>query len=426
MESGVGTPLHLFEAFGVELEYMIVDSGTLDVRPVADEMLKRLAGLPGAAVEEEDGGQPSQVSLGAISVSNELVLHVAEFKTTEPARTLAGLAGEFQAAIGRVNGVLGAMGCRLMSTGMHPWMEPNAETKLWPHGFSEIYGTFNKIFDCRGHGWSNLQATHLNLPFADDEEFGRLHAAIRILLPIMPALSASTPYQEGRATGLADTRMEAYRNNSNSVPEVRGLVVPEPAYTRAEYDAMVFEPLYKAISPKDPEGVLQHEWLNARGAIARFMRNAIEIRVLDVQEYAGADVGICALIAGAVRLFAEEKGVSRKTLRGFETKRLSDVLLGVIREADEYAVRDVEYLKALGVSGDAGMKTLDVWRDLAARVRAAGWLSAEHAAAVSPILERGCLSRRLLARGGKMPTREMLKSAYAAAAGCLAEGRALN
>lgn len=120
MESGVSTPLHLFEAFGVELEYMIVDSSTLDVRPVADAMLKRLAGLPGAVVEEEDGGQPSQVSLGAISVSNELVLHVAEFKTTEPARTLAGLAGEFQGAISRVNGVLGAMGCRLMSTGMHP------------------------------------------------------------------------------------------------------------------------------------------------------------------------------------------------------------------------------------------------------------------------------------------------------------------
>jgi hypothetical protein len=30
--------------------------------------------------------------------------------------------------------------------------------------------------------------------------------------------------------------------------------------------------------------VLRHEWVNARGAIARFDRSAIEIRVLDVAE----------------------------------------------------------------------------------------------------------------------------------------------
>lgn len=32
--------LHLFQAYGVELEYMIVDSDTLNVRPIADELLK--------------------------------------------------------------------------------------------------------------------------------------------------------------------------------------------------------------------------------------------------------------------------------------------------------------------------------------------------------------------------------------------------
>ncbi len=31
--------LHLFEAFGVELEYMIVDRRTLAVRPIADRLL---------------------------------------------------------------------------------------------------------------------------------------------------------------------------------------------------------------------------------------------------------------------------------------------------------------------------------------------------------------------------------------------------
>lgn len=30
--------LHLFEAFGIELEYMIVDQDTLDVKPIADQL----------------------------------------------------------------------------------------------------------------------------------------------------------------------------------------------------------------------------------------------------------------------------------------------------------------------------------------------------------------------------------------------------
>ena len=36
----------------------------------------------------------------------------------------------------------------------------------------------------------------LNLPFSSDEEFGRLHAAIRLLLPLLPALAASSPLVE--------------------------------------------------------------------------------------------------------------------------------------------------------------------------------------------------------------------------------------
>jgi len=47
-------------------------------------------------------------------------------------------------------------------------MDPNREMVIWPHDYSVVYEAFNRIFDCRGHGWANLQAVHLNLPFADD------------------------------------------------------------------------------------------------------------------------------------------------------------------------------------------------------------------------------------------------------------------
>ena len=36
--------LGLFEGYGIELEYMIVDRETLDVRPIADELLRAASG----------------------------------------------------------------------------------------------------------------------------------------------------------------------------------------------------------------------------------------------------------------------------------------------------------------------------------------------------------------------------------------------
>ena len=38
------SPFQLFEALGVELEYMIVAADTLDVRPITDRVMLEVAG----------------------------------------------------------------------------------------------------------------------------------------------------------------------------------------------------------------------------------------------------------------------------------------------------------------------------------------------------------------------------------------------
>jgi len=93
---------------------------------------------------------------------------------------------------------------------------------------------------------------HINLPFRGDEEFGRLHTAIRALLPIMPALAASTPILDGRFTGFLDARMDQYSKNALRVPSVMGAVVPEPVTTEQEYRERILAPMYRDIAPLDP------------------------------------------------------------------------------------------------------------------------------------------------------------------------------
>lgn len=80
-------------------------------------------------------------------------------------------------------------------------MDPATESRFWPHGDAIVYRTYDRIFGCRSHGWANIQCMHLNLPFAGDEEFARLHAAARLLLPILPALAANSPAAAGGGCG---------------------------------------------------------------------------------------------------------------------------------------------------------------------------------------------------------------------------------
>jgi len=203
-------PRPLFEGLGVELEYMIVDRETLSVLPVSDELLLRVAG------EYID-----EVEQGPLCWSNEMALHVVELKTNGPVSALAGLAGAFSGHVGKINTLLSPLGGMLMPTGMHPLMDPAREAQFWPHQNRVIYETYHRIFDCRRHGWANLQSIHLNLSFHGDREFARLHAAVRFLIPVLPAIAASSPVVEGKVTGLLDNRLEAYRGNQQRVPPKR-------------------------------------------------------------------------------------------------------------------------------------------------------------------------------------------------------------
>lgn len=408
-------PLGLFEAFGIELEYMIVDRETLDVRPVCDSLFEAATGK--AASEYQPDGPD-----GLVSWSNELALHVVELKTDRPARSLDGLAEAFQDHVRRIDGLLEPMGCRLMPTAMHPWMDPNRETKLWPHECNEIYSTYDRIFGCKGHGWGNLQSTHINLPFANDEEFGRLHAALRLILPILPALAASSPIADGAWVPISCQRMEVYRNNSKRVPMMAGLVVPEPVYTRAGYERDILGKLYDDLLPLDPEGILRHEFANARGAMARFDRGAIEIRVLDIQECPKADLAIAALVIEVVRALVDERWMSYEQQKLAKTELLHGVLLDTIRYADRTRLRERAVLDAFGMQQSLVWAS-DLWMWLLEQVMP------DHPT-WTPLLRRmiktGTLANRIGARIRRFPTQQELHALYEELADCLHNGELFN
>ena len=395
---------HLFEVYGIELEYMLVQQDHLQVSPTVDVLLI-----------QKHGSLTSDVENGDIAWSNELVAHVVELKTNGPTNRLDSLSDVFHHNIQEINSLLKQKNLCLLPTACHPFMNPLRDTQLWKHHYSEVYSLYNRIFGCQGHGWSNVQSTHINLPFFNDKEFEKLHAAIRLVLPLLPGLCASSPILEGKLTGFKDTRLEYYKTNQSKVPELTGWVIPERVFTKLDYYATIFEPIKKAIAPYDTERVLDHHFLNSRGAIARFDRNAIEIRLMDIQECPKADIAIVVFIVAVLKLFTEKKLAPLQLQKEWTKEQLFPILDAGIKTAEDTVIENLEYLALFGLTETVTMKTL--WLHLFNLVKNS--LSTEQQTAIGTILQHGTLSTRILKALGEDTSEEHIKRVYQSLANCL-------
>lgn len=403
--------LHLFQAVGIELEYMIVDLLTLDVKPITDRLIYAIVGQ-----------YLNEINCGKISYSNELALHVIELKTSEPEKSLIGLETEFQKHVGRINALLAPFQAKLLPTAAHPWMNPHKEMKLWTHEHNPIYETYDRIFDCRGHGWSNLQSSHINLPFSGDQEFSLLHSSIRLLLPIMPALAASSPILEGAFSGKMDKRLDVYRYNQKRIPNITGQVIPEACHSQKQYEKEILQPIYDAVAEYDPQGILQFEWLNSRGAIARFERMAIEIRVLDIQECPTADIAIAYAIEYVLQQLINNHWSSLKKAADFPQKILVEQFFKCVDEAENAMIDNLEYLAVFGLTKP--LTAGELWRYLLTDILITSDKKLEPLCdALEVILREGSLSSRIMRAYRHDPTPEKLKSIYTKLSDCLAQGK---
>lgn len=396
----------LFEVFGVEMEYMIVDKTTLKVLPIADK-----------AIAAELGEVSDDVELGDMAWSNELVAHVVEIKTNGPAASMDNLDSKFHEQVTRINKILDQWNAMLLPTGAHPTMDPLKETVIWPHSYNEVYSLYNRIFDCKGHGWANLQSTHINLPFANDEEFAKLHAAIRVMLPIIPALTASTPILDGKLTGFEDSRLEVYRKNQQKIPSIAGKVIPEQVFSKDEYHQQIFEPIKNDIRPYDEEKILDHHFLNSRGAIARFDRGAVEIRIIDIQECPKADIALLYFIVESIKHLIDT--VDLNQLKLLHENELSALFLKVIKTGKSTDVDDLNILKIFGFN--SSVKVSEVIDSMFLKIKTN--MPKVYAEVIEYIINNGNLSERIVNELKPNPSKDELHDVYNKLAVCLKENK---
>jgi hypothetical protein len=99
-----------------------------------------------------------------------------------------------------------------------------------------------------------------------------------------------------------DNRLYFYQTNQKKIPSITGNVIPETIDSFKTYRNLIIrkysDDLVKINSPKC---IVNKEWINSRGAIFRFERKAIEIRIMDEQECIKSDVALSCFIRALIR-----------------------------------------------------------------------------------------------------------------------------
>lgn len=287
---------------GTEHEYSINDRDWNPL-PISDMIIERISG----AVEHE-------VSFGGIKVSKELQKHALELIPARPGG-LAFLEDNLHRGLTELYRATNHE-YKFLGLGMHPLLTLD-QTTYWDHDEQEYYHTYDRLFNIQQHGWLNIQALQINVPYESKDELVAMFNKIRSLIPYLVAVSASSPFVEGRLTAYMDNRLVYYRENQRRIPSICNDILPERLTSADDY-VKINREIYRELRRCGAD-ILCREWVNSRGLIVRFTRSCLEVKAIDEQECLHSDMAITAFLLALLRSdlqLEEDEGALRGLLEG--------------------------------------------------------------------------------------------------------------
>lgn len=292
--------MRIASQIGTEHEYSINDE-TWKPLPISDKIIQAISG----AVQHE-------VGFGGIKVSKELQKHALELIPSRPGslgfleRNLyQGLTSLYQALNYEY---------RFLGLGMHPLLTLE-QTTHWDHDEQEYYEAYDRLFDIKQHGWLNIQALQINIPYGSSEEMVSMFNRIRSTIPYLVAVSASSPFVEGKLTAYRDNRLVYYRENQRNIPLICNSILPERLESQQDY-VRINRQIYSHLRECGAD-LLCREWVNSRGVIVRFTRSCLEVKAIDEQECLHSDMAVAAFLLALLRsevLLEEDESSLRSVL----------------------------------------------------------------------------------------------------------------
>jgi len=170
---------------GIEWEIALVDGATGDLVQIADEVLREL-GTP-------DGREHPQIT-------HELLLNTVEL-VSRVHRTVPAAVADLQELIGLVREVTDPLGVELLCAGTHPFAQWY-DQKVTPNE------RYDRLLD-RTQWWGRqmmIWGVHVHVGIDERDKALPIVNGLLSYYPHLQALSASSPYWAGAATGYASNR----------------------------------------------------------------------------------------------------------------------------------------------------------------------------------------------------------------------------
>jgi carboxylate-amine ligase len=305
---------------GIEEEVMILDPNTWALARNTDAVL--------ASVPERIAPQ----------VHAETHQAAAELATT-PHRSAADAGSEAAALRRQLLDHLRANGLRAAAAGTHPLAEWRDVQVSDARRYQAIYETTRELARREP-----TFALHVHVGVSDSDRAIVLANRLRAHVPLLLALSANSPFWQGRDSGLDSTRIPIFQ----AFPRVG---IPRVFASYEDYVEVV-DRLLRCGAIPEPTFL----WWDVR---LQPMLGTVEVRVMDAQITAGASAALASLVQTIAHLELEEGYHGHRTVHAAE----------VLAENRFLAARDGMRARLIDVTGDRLVPVRQQLAELLSRAR---------------------------------------------------------
>jgi carboxylate-amine ligase len=259
---------------GIEEEVMLLEPGSWELTNRIDDVLV---------------GAPAEL---AAQLDAETHGSAAELRTA-PQASIAEAISELGDLRGSLDDILTSLGMRAAAAGTHP-------TAVWDDVVVSRQDRYRKVYASMRElaRREPTFALHVHVGLPDPETGVRVLNGLRAHLPLLLALSANSPFWQGRDSGLASARTPVF----GAFPRVG---IPREFTGYSDYVTAV-DTLIRCGAVPEPTFL----WWDVR-LQPRF--GTIELRILDAQTSAWQTGALVALIQSLSRLLAEEDAEKHET-----------------------------------------------------------------------------------------------------------------
>jgi glutamate---cysteine ligase / carboxylate-amine ligase len=256
---------------GLEEEFQILDPGTLNLAPRFEE-LRDAAAARDETLKEAITGELISSEIEIISGAGK-DLHHAIANQRDRRRRLFALAE--------------AQGAKLGATGTHPWADYRTQPIIDTEHYRRVEDGLKYV------AWrNNTFSLHVHVGVRDIDRAIRVCDRLRGALPLLLAVSANSPYLDGRDSGLHSARTQSF---TRSFPRCG---VPDAFGGWAAYRDYI-EFLLRTRSIVEFTQV----WWSVR---PHFAFGTVEVRICDAQSSASESDALASLIVACVAQAARD------------------------------------------------------------------------------------------------------------------------